>query len=192
LSKVTWLGKLRNLGLSSNGDLRTTTKSSGTVGRACERCSAVRGAPALHVRHFLSVSVTYVWHSFNGEAHTDTRRQGEGYKRARQWAQGAVAILAPGRVAVKCQRADAMKKPMRSPCTCEPAGTMHRRCERYTSHAHALEKFGASQSECRPRSIGGLAAEAQRAHHMCARREEATAPDAARRATRTARRRWTN
>ena len=56
------------------------------------------------------------------------REQGDG-------AQGAVAILAPGRVAVTCQRADAMKKPVRSTNPCEPAGTMHVRCERYVMRA---------------------------------------------------------
>ena len=61
-------------------------------------------------------------------------------------AQGAVAILAPGRVAVKCQRADAMKKSVRSTDPCEPAGTMHVRCERYV--ARALEIFGERQSAC--------------------------------------------
>ena len=61
-------------------------------------------------------------------------------------AQGAVAILAPGRVAVKFQRADAMKKSVRSTDPCEPAGTMHVRCERYV--ARALEIFGERQSAC--------------------------------------------
>ena len=155
---------------------------SGTVGQAREWCSAVRDDPALPARRFLFVSVGCAWRSFNGDAHTDTRRQGKARVARKQGdgAQSVVAILAPGRVAVKCQRADAMKKPMRSTGPCEPAGTMHVRCERYVARALSrnLERV---RARCSPTSIGGSAAETQRAHHICARRKEATAPDAARR-----------
>jgi hypothetical protein len=72
----------------------------------------------------------------------DTRRQGEGCKRASgDGAQGAVAIFAPGRVAVKYQRADAVKNPVRSLFSCEPAATMHRRGERYVARAHRCQEI---------------------------------------------------
>jgi hypothetical protein len=82
----------------------------------------------------------------------DTRRQGEGCKRASgDGAQGAVAIFAPGRVAVKYQRADAVKNPVRSLFSCEPAATMHRRGERYVARAHRCQEIWSESERLEPK-----------------------------------------
>ena len=90
---------------------------------------------------------------FNREAHghMDTPA-GRGLpKRARRWAQGAVAIFAPGRVAVKYQRADAVKNPVRSLFSCEPAATMHRRGERYVARAHRCQEIWSESERLEPK-----------------------------------------
>ena len=96
-------------------------------------------------------------------------------------AQRAVAILAPGHCAVKYQRADAAKEPVRSFFSCEPAGTMHVKCEWYvarTDHGYVAQ---ARASGAKDPLEGRQQRRKRRTIIMCARRKEATAPDAVRR-----------
>lgn len=110
-----------------------------------ERCSVVRGGPALLARRFLFVSARCAWHSFKERpthGHTPARRGLQESKAMGDGAQRAVAILAPGHCAVKYQRADAAKEPVRSFFSCEPAGTMHVKCEWYvarTDHGYVAQ-----------------------------------------------------
>ena len=83
-------------------------------------------------------------------------------------------------------RSRSLKEPVCSIFPCKPAATMHGIRERFV--ARARQKCGASQSKRSPRSIASSVPEAEKAHRMCARRKEATAPDVARRSARTARR----
>ena len=69
------------------------------------------------------------------ELATETMRVDADLARKLETAEGRISKL----------RADAMKKPMHSPCTCEPAGTMHVRCEWYVARAASQEIWSESE-----------------------------------------------
>ena len=144
----------------------------------------VRGGPALLARRFLFVYARCAWHSFKERpthGHTPARRGLQESKAMGDGAQRAVAILAPGHCAVKYQRADAAKEPVRSFFSCEPAGTMHVKCEWYvarTDHGYVAQ---ARASGAKDPLEGRQQRRKRRTIIMCARRKEATAPDAVRR-----------
>ena len=146
MSERTWEGSCVELG-QHNEDLHTTRKSekvqsdgraSGAVryeviqrclrDGACSCLSGVLGA----------VSMERPTRTHAGKARVAKESKAMG-------ARGAVVILAPGCVADKFQRTDAMKKPMHSPCTCEPAGTMHVRCEWYVARSGSQEIWSESE-----------------------------------------------